>query len=55
MTVSSGNTVPFRLVVHSLELLDPVCVIGRRVTENVLNDEGKRTDGTVSSGNTVSS
>lgn len=41
MTISSGNTVPLRLVVHSLELRDPVCVIGRRVTENDVNDEGK--------------
>lgn len=41
MTVSSGNKVPLRLVVHSLELRDPECVIGRRVTENVGNDEGK--------------
>lgn len=41
MTVSSGNTVTFRLVTHSLELRDPVCVIGRRVTENVVNDEGE--------------
>lgn len=43
MTVSSGNTVPLRLVAHSLELGDPVCVIGRRVTENRVNDEGEKT------------
>lgn len=41
MTISSGNKVPLRLVEHSLELWDSVCVIGRRVTENVVNGEGK--------------
>lgn len=55
MTVSSGNTVLLRLVVHSLELRDPVGVIGRKVTENVVNDEGNENLMGVSSGNTVSS